>query len=432
MENYFKFLLGTLVLLLFLITVQDAYAPPPPPPPPSSPTYTGSAHGNGTYGVDRTSLSTFGYTTGNCVHCHEQHASIGGAEPNPTGGPDKYCLFSNNFNTSKTTNLYAQSDNVCFYCHFGAGTFQSSAFNNYSYSYTFGGCSLANCPTANIFDAFNGLSYHNLYDVWRLIVGQYGTKTFSSFPIDSNPCSGCHNIHIARRSCGKPSGSFDTTKSAISRPSDHGNLWGDGEKMSNYTAGYQAPYYNSAATYEPDGSAASDPSKLPDYVTFCTDCHNTTNTIYSTPLTRNLYTINWSSEMHGGGVATNNGALNEIIAPYQDAQLGNYVTACTDCHEPHGSTNNYLIRKEVNNGTVTVTQNGIGSSGKEWLFFCDKCHDNLNGGAHVHPTFLPWRPGPCYANDCHNWGGLTYRPCDNCHYHGNSSIDGNSYGKQLF
>lgn len=439
MENYFKFLLGTLVLLLFLITVQDAYAPPPPPPPPSPPTYTDSAHGNSTYGVDRTSLSTFGYSKGNCVHCHEQHASIGGSEPNPTGGPDKYCLLSNNFNTSKTMNPYVQNDSVCFYCHISIGTLQSPSFSNYSYSITFGGN--PDITPNNIFDAFNGLSYHNLYDIWRLITGLSGTKTFTSFPADSNPCSGCHNVHIAKRSCGKPSGSFDTTKSAISKPSDHGNLWGDEEKMSNYTTGYQAPYYNSAATYEPDGSAVSDPSKLPDYVTFCTDCHNATNTIYSTLLGRDLYKINFPQEMHGGYAATycsyNVPPLTSLLAaPYDGlTKCGQYVLACTDCHEPHGSPNNFLVRKWVNKGTVTVTQYGDGDGpegggryGKEWAFLCEKCHTGLLAGDGLTPHHNAGSGLGC--STCHPGGD--YRNCKDCHFHGNSTIDGVPYGKPLF
>jgi len=47
--------------------------------------------------------------------------------------------------------------------------------------------------------------------------------------------------------------------------------------MSDYSVGYtyQAPYYfNSTITYEPDGSATANGSNLTDYVTFCTDCHN--------------------------------------------------------------------------------------------------------------------------------------------------------------
>lgn len=403
----------------------------------SSGPYLNSAHGNYNpgYGVLRTSLSTppNDYGRGNCVHCHEQHASIGGSELSPTGGPDKYALMSKNFNTSKTINPYLQSDSVCFYCHYGVGTYQTPAFSNYSYSATFGGCSIANCPTANIFDAFNGLSYHNMYDIYRFITGLSGSHpNFSNFPSDSNPCSGCHNIHIAKRSCGKPSGSFDTTKSAISKPSDHSNLWGDaaGEKMSNYTTGYQAPYNSAIPTYEPDGSAISDPSKLPDYVTFCTDCHNATNTINSTLLVRSLYKFNWANEIHGGGAA-NNVARVEMYAPYQDAQLGTYVLACTDCHEPHGSPNNYLVRKQVNNGTVTVTNYGAGTCSpnanfnREWVCLCQRCHTNLQTDSiHTHPTGLG-------CAKCHPGGG-TYRKCMDCHFHGNSSIDGVPYGKPLF
>lgn len=375
--------------------------------------YLDSAHGNSAYGVDRTSLSAFGYSKGNCVHCHEQHASIGGSEPAPTANdPSKFCLLADNF-SGVTTKPYVQSDNVCFSCHISTGTFQSPPFSNYSYSITFGGSS--DSTPNNIQDAFNGLSYHNLYDTYRFITGLSGSHpNFTNFPSDSNPCSGCHNIHIAQRSSGKPSGSFDATKSAISKPGVHNNLWGSsiGQKMSDYAPLYQPPYYN-VINLEPDG-ATSDRStqaaKTPDYVTFCTDCHNNLNTIYSSVLGRNLYTFDWGAEKHGKGVAADNGAFNEIIAPYQDTQLGSYVLACTDCHEPHGSSNNFLVRTRVNNGTVTVTSNGAGSFGKEWLFFCDNCHDNLNGGVHVHPT-----DAGCLT--CHPGGD--YKVCTDCHYHGN-------------
>src|SRR4030042_747294 len=253
----FKFIVGTLALLFLLINVKNVYAPPPPPP---APTYTISAHGSSSYGVDRTSLSAFGYSKGNCAHCHEQHASIGGDEPTPdtvdAAGPDKYCLLALNFDTLVTVKPYAQSDSVCFYCHVDTvtGTYQTPSFNNYTYSATFGGCPTGTCTTSTIFEAFKSTSYHNLYDVWRFITGLSGTKTFTSFPADSNPCSGCHNVNMAKRSCGKPTGSYDDTKSAISKPGDHNNLWGDstGEKMSDYTTSYQSPYwYGSQHKYEP-------------------------------------------------------------------------------------------------------------------------------------------------------------------------------------
>jgi hypothetical protein len=72
----------------------------------SSGPYLDSDHGKSTYGVSRTSISSFGYSAGNCVHCHEQHAMIGGSEPSPTGGPDNYALFY--------TNHIDQRDNFCF------------------------------------------------------------------------------------------------------------------------------------------------------------------------------------------------------------------------------------------------------------------------------------------------------------------------------
>lgn len=71
-------------------------------------TYTDSAHGSYTTGVNRTGLNnaTTGepYSIGNCAHCHEQHASVGGSEPVPAGGPDKYLGL-------------ALEQDFCLHCH---------------------------------------------------------------------------------------------------------------------------------------------------------------------------------------------------------------------------------------------------------------------------------------------------------------------------
>jgi hypothetical protein len=415
----------------------------------SSGPYLDSAHGS-SYGVLRTSLSTppNNYGQGNCAHCHEQHSSIGGSEPVPNSpaGPSKWCLLANNF-SGKTTNPYAQSDSVCFYCHIVTGTYQSPAFYNYSYSITFAGN--PDITPNNIFNTFNSTSYHNQYDVFRFITGLSGSHpNFSNFPSDSNPCSGCHNVHIAQRSCGKPTGSYDPTKSAISRPSDHSNLWGDDttERMNNYTANYQAPYwYGSTTNYEPDNYSVSEPDKLPNYVTFCTDCHNATNTIYSTTLGRKLKTIDWNTEKHGKGNAD---VTITMKSPY--GTVMGKVLSCTDCHEPHGSPNVFLLRNEVNGGVLSYSITAFslnlcsfpGTDGNKVLgWFCRSCHkddavlDNnpalVNQWKYTHhytnyTTDAPYERTRC--GRCHWSGSGEPITCNCCHYHGSSTTDyGSNY-----
>jgi len=397
--------------------------------------YLDSAHGNTSYGVNRTSIDSFGYAKANCAHCHEQKASIGGDEPAPDSpaGPDIFLLFSDNY-TDQTTGF-------CFDCHKGTGSYQTTAFNNYNYSYRASGDTSITCPT-NILEAFSfinetgssvlncGSTYgtsHKLTDIQTFITGKWG------YTANSNPCIACHNPHRAKRDP-HTSGSRGWP---VSRPSGHTDtstweLWGDDatERMNQYT--YQAP--NAASGYEPDGSTTQDGSNLTDYVTFCTDCHNATNTIYSTRLVRDLYTFNWTTEKHGSGAASND-AHTDVLSPYQEAQLGSYVLSCTDCHEPHGAPNIFLTRQTVNKGTVTVlTGTGTGPQGKankEWVYLCEKCHGELlddTPDLHSHPTTL--FETSCNAL-CHPGGG-DYAPCGDCHYHGNSEIDGTPYGEPLF
>lgn len=82
--------------------------------------YTSSAHGSSTYGVDRSAVDPAysAFARGNCSHCHEQHASLGGAEPLPAdGGPSKYLLF-----TAETDNAF------CATCHADIATETTKAY----------------------------------------------------------------------------------------------------------------------------------------------------------------------------------------------------------------------------------------------------------------------------------------------------------------
>jgi hypothetical protein len=364
--------------------------------------YTASAHGDSSNGVD--SRAT-GYAKGNCGHCHEKHASVGGSEPAPDdGGPSAFLLFTENFDTSKTTGTYLESHNMCFYCHRGIGSsFQQ--VTNYDYSRTFGGYTGSSID--NILDAFNQQSYHNLYDIWNYYKDVSPTDFFTEL---SNPCAACHNPHLAKRNNTTPA---DPTNTSISLPSDHENLYGDdsSERMSQQASAYQAPYkYNSASAYEPVGSVTSDGSEIPDYSIFCTDCHNATNTIYSTTFARDLKFIDWTSDVHGTRMGRDGYSdKGTIKAPYNEASGTDYVLSCLDCHEPHGSNNIYLLRQEVNGVASGVQILGdTDTAAGVWSTFCGTCHNVTVTG----PS------NPC-GSGVHGGYGAPNTPCITCHNHGN-------------
>ncbi len=394
--------------------------------------YTDSAHGDAIDGVCRKSPFP-DYAVGNCAHCHEQHASIDGAEPAPSSpaGPDVSLVFSDNYENQTTC--------FCFDCHKGVGSYQSIAFYNYNYSYRAGGDSSIQCP-GNILEAFSfidesgssvlncgstGGTSHKLTDIRNFVNGRWG------YSADSNPCTACHDPHRAKRD------PYATGNRGwpVSRPSQHADtstweLYGDEltERMSKY-ATYQAP--RAASGYEPDGSTTQDGSNLTDYVTFCADCHDNSNIIYSNVLVRYLYTFNWNIEKHGNGAASDD-AGTDLFPPYQDALCGSYVLACTDCHEPHGAPNIFLTRQKVNNGDVQVyTGTGAGPDGRannEWVYLCGKCHQGLLADdTHPHDAAQGLNCTTCHTED-----RTEYKPCGDCHYHGNSAIYGVPYGEPLF
>jgi predicted CXXCH cytochrome family protein len=414
--------------------------------------YLDSAHGDTSIGVDRTGLSSpvnFGYSKGNCAHCHEQHASIGGSEPAPSSGSaSKYLLFRS---------LFAdQGAGFCFRCHIGTSSIQDSMPDQYSYSHIAGGDTNI-CPDG-IKEAFAFLdaagspqsncssdkgSSHFLANIQTFITAKGSTWNFSSTAGNNNPCSGCHNPHRAQRD--PHTNTSDRTVagelivSSVSRPSQHSKdnneweLWGDesGERMNDYSSNYQAPYRISATNYEPDGSATTNGSNLVDYVTFCTDCHNTSNTISSTPLGGSLRTINWSNEKHGQGSADGSICVQD---PYITIPpLNNKVLSCLDCHEPHGAPSKVLIRQKVNGGTLDGFVTTIAAppaecpraesaGNKEIAYLCDRCHQD---DKEINPTCQEdhWyithhdntgcnsdRPyAPMQCSDCHA-GGMSFTP----------------------
>jgi len=361
--------------------------------------YTDSAHGSNAFGVKRRAgTPTSGYAQGNCAHCHEQHASVGGMSH--TAYP--FALFAEN-------NPSDQTDNFCFECHKNLGSVQEGGITNYTYSKNFGGGS----PTfTTIYDAFNPTSgdtpsSHNLSDIQTFAVGRG-----IGFTNDTNACVVCHDVHTAQRnypvSVNQTLGGVNT---AIRRPADYedmrNNLWGDedagtsgfNERMIDYTNRYQAPYYKNGSPnrYEPANDETADGSNLPNFKAFCLGACHGSHGLYSTERGRNLRRIYWSSEGDMHGNAYQGGTVGVSIAPYEDGNF-NYVLSCTDCHEPHGSKNEWLLRTCVN-GKDDINVPGPG----QWLDFCTACHDVGEHGGTWGPTT------DCYNNGiCHQHGGAFF------------------------
>jgi Doubled CXXCH motif (Paired_CXXCH_1) len=352
--------------------------------------YTESAHGN--Y-ANRSGPQGFGFAVGNCVHCHEQHASIGGT----ASSPEPFLLFYPN-NSS-------QNDNFCFQCHKGVGSVQypPGGITNYTYSKNFGGGAQTDITT--IYDAFNPLagtaSSHNLSDVLN-----HAIERNIGFSGNNNACVVCHNPHTAQKNYPVALSGLGGVNTALRRPVDYAtqntNLWGDedlahsgfNERMIDYDIRYTAPYYKGRLTFEPANNSTNDGSNLPNFVNFClSQCH-TRNDVYSTERGRNLIAIDWDASGDEHGRNSQPGGLGVTVAPYTQS-LFNYVLSCTDCHEPHGSTNEWLLRNCVN-GKDNISVPGP----YRWLDFCTACHN-------VTAHYSPWGS----TTNC-NQSGV-------CHQHGN-------------
>lgn len=352
-------------------------------------TYRDSAHGNAVYGVDRSAIDARlgSYATGNCAHCHEMHASMGGFEPSPAGGAAAHALFAPGF-SNKTNNPYQVVDNVCFYCHSDYYDDPTRVFNQ-NYSSVFGGGNTALGPQT-IFEAFNENSYHNLNDI-NDFMNQSGNPYQSWFAGLTNPCSACHDPHRAQRNW-----SPAQPGSAISLPGQT-QLWFG--TMMDYSPGlYVAPYYNrQAQTREPFGTGDPDGNDAVDYVTFCTSCHTATNpvwsdehrrymsNIYSSDLNRHLSQVDWQHDKHGMAPRDSDIGHDGTVTlrgPFSTAGKSNIVLHCLNCHEPHGTQNIALLRTHINGEQVPGTLSSFDQM--EMGLVCGRCHiDDANRPANV-------------------------------------------------
>jgi hypothetical protein len=129
-------------------------------------------------------------------------------------------------------------------------------------------------------------------------------------------------------------------------------------------------------------------------------------------LDRNLHQFDWATEKHGRAAASDGSGYTDLRSPYQDIECGTYVLSCTDCHEPHGSPNAFLIRREVNRFQPVIP----GGRG-EWTNLCESCHA-YRGHDGTGPHYKILQQGYCTV--CHTVPTMVNAPCTNCHFHGGS------------
>lgn len=72
----------------------------------------------------------------------------------------------------------------------------------------------------------------------------------------------------------------------------------------------------------------------------------------------------------------------------------NYVLVCTDCHEPHGSPYNRLIRPVINGRDVPTPSSDMGN-------FCEACHHDGSGAMRLGCCGSGCNTGGCGNASCH-------------------------------
>lgn len=383
--------------------------------------YRLSAHGDSVKGVNALVLDPkfATYATGNCAHCHQMHASIEGGEPAPLDGPAPHALFSKSFNVATLQNPYLETNDFCFHCHSDFG----QQVVNQDYSGAFGGATLGTGPTT-ILAAFNQTSYHNLYDIWKFLQQK---PAYSWFGAAGNPCSACHNSHLAKSNWDNARPGFPLL-STIAKPDNHTTLWGETELMKSYFS-YEAPFAF-GITREPAGVGEADGGKTPDYVAFCTSCHNRDAVIWSTTLNREIKKIDWGvigvqQEKHGPFARD---GVSQFREPYATAAAikSNFILSCLDCHEAHGAENIMLLRRRINGENLAGAISSTDVMGEA----CKRCHKDDLAAASGTGLENQWEfvhhgaPGAPYVktqcSTCHEAPASAGTPisCGNCHGHG--------------
>jgi len=180
---------------------------------------------------------------------------------------------------------------------------------------------------------------------------------------------------------------------------------------------YGRPYLDDPdLNVQGDEVLGPDSTELPNFTSYCQTCHRQISGRYgvSNNYSRLKYDpIRYIKGDGGGNIATHGMArgresstknlrLREPFFSLRTDEDGNVINnlylSCTDCHEPHGSINAFLMRTKVN-GVKGVR---VGYEGK-FYSLCSKCHYIAN----------PWPGGYPHGSP----GDMSERTCIQCHNH---------------
>ena len=298
-------------------------------------------------------------------------------------------------------------DTFCFGCHSANGV------ENFSLDGT----------VSDIASAFDKREHHDM-----------GTAFVANGRNFTLQCTTCHNPHLVT---GKHVDGVDG-RSPVTRPDLDAdpaenpramgtNVWGD-------NAAERMDAYAGTGTYRTPRNDPLSGAELPDYATFCLDCHGQTG---APP-----WGIVWNGDPHGL-VSANapNGSCPDWYScgkgegwdgdtcisdeetcwpvlprsrgehifnrkPYEQEERiagANFVLACVDCHEAHGANRGGFIRERFNTNDVGACGSGSNpgencADGSNWNMFCNSCHY----------YYSDWHAGmSCGTASCHISGRMS-------------------------
>jgi|GEM_PF-4066999 len=263
-------------------------------------TYLDSAHGGyNTAGKGVKRLS--GYASGNCAHCHEQHASIGGVEPAPAGGaPSPYGLFDDVVN----------SNALCNFCH---DTSQSNGADN---------------------------------------IASQISKTYSHSPTSSISmvlCTDCHNSHVAQTTT--HSAAVDGNQVGTTAAAKSGPLL----EVAGVSASWTPPGAPAGGTETLNNATLSGKNPITAEYELCFKCHGG-QVGGLTNLSGQFNPDNFAHHPVTGTGLWKNSLIQSYYAKILKAPWNANPNArmyCSDCHGsettgdpagPHGASNPYMLK----------------------------------------------------------------------------------------